>query len=122
MFFFCFLFFFLQAEDGIRVLVRSRGLGDVYKRQSSRSCRSWSQSESAGPWNRSAISSQRLHWVGPVGTSRALGLPETVIVISSPFWARRTRSDAVSYKHLKLPTSDLGQISVVAVTLKKKTE
>ena len=27
------LFFFFQAEDGIRVLVRSRGLGDVYKRQ-----------------------------------------------------------------------------------------
>ncbi len=26
-------FFFLQAEDGIRYLVRSRGLGDVYKRQ-----------------------------------------------------------------------------------------
>ena len=25
--------FFLQAEDGIRYLVRSRGLGDVYKRQ-----------------------------------------------------------------------------------------
>ena len=24
---------FLQAEDGIRYLVRSRGLGDVYKRQ-----------------------------------------------------------------------------------------
>ena len=30
--FFYFLFFF-QAEDGIRDLVRSRGLGDVYKRQ-----------------------------------------------------------------------------------------
>ena len=29
MFFFC----FFQAEDGIRDLVRSRGLGDVYKRQ-----------------------------------------------------------------------------------------
>ena len=28
----CYLFFF-QAEDGIRYLVRSRGLGDVYKRQ-----------------------------------------------------------------------------------------
>ena len=28
----CFVFFF-QAEDGIRDLVRSRGLGDVYKRQ-----------------------------------------------------------------------------------------
>ena len=33
----CFSFvlccFFFQAEDGIRDLVRSRGLGDVYKRQ-----------------------------------------------------------------------------------------
>ena len=29
--------FFFQAEDGIRDLVRSRGLGDVYKRQIRRS-------------------------------------------------------------------------------------
>ena len=28
-----FIIFFFQAEDGIRDLVRSRGLGDVYKRQ-----------------------------------------------------------------------------------------
>ena len=28
--------FFFQAEDGIRDLVRSRGLGDVYKRQIAR--------------------------------------------------------------------------------------
>ena len=28
--------FFFQAEDGIRDLVRSRGLGDVYKRQAQR--------------------------------------------------------------------------------------
>ena len=28
-----FVNFFFQAEDGIRDLVRSRGLGDVYKRQ-----------------------------------------------------------------------------------------
>ena len=27
------VYFCLQAEDGIRDLVRSRGLGDVYKRQ-----------------------------------------------------------------------------------------
>ena len=27
------MFFFFQAEDGIRDLVRSHGLGDVYKRQ-----------------------------------------------------------------------------------------
>ncbi len=26
-------FFFFQAEDGIRDVERSRGLGDVYKRQ-----------------------------------------------------------------------------------------
>ena len=30
-------FVFFQAEDGIRDLVRSRGLGDVYKRQQIRS-------------------------------------------------------------------------------------
>ena len=29
----CCCVFFFQAEDGIRDLVRSRGLGDVYKRQ-----------------------------------------------------------------------------------------
>ena len=33
---FCVLFF--QAEDGIRDLVRSRGLGDVYKRQALHRC------------------------------------------------------------------------------------
>ena len=33
LFVFFFVFFFFQAEDGIRDLVRSRGLGDVYKRQ-----------------------------------------------------------------------------------------
>ena len=32
-FFFFFVCVFFQAEDGIRYLVRSRGLGDVYKRQ-----------------------------------------------------------------------------------------
>ena len=31
--------FFFQAEDGIRDLVRSRGLGDVYKRQEERYCK-----------------------------------------------------------------------------------
>ena len=30
--------FFFQAEDGIRDLVRSRGLGDVYKRQAQETC------------------------------------------------------------------------------------
>ena len=34
------MFFFFQAEDGIRDLVRSRGLGDVYKRQACATCHS----------------------------------------------------------------------------------
>ena len=38
-FFFFIVLFFCQAEDGIRALVRSRGLGDVYKRQAVRRIR-----------------------------------------------------------------------------------
>ena len=43
---FCFFFvvFVFQAEDGIRDLVRSRGLGDVYKRQVQGSVMSYDQS------------------------------------------------------------------------------
>ena len=41
--------FFFQAEDGIRDLVRSRGLGDVYKRQHQRDrCGSLSVCSPAG--------------------------------------------------------------------------
>ena len=42
-FFFCFVLFFcfFQAEDGIRDLVRSRGLGDVYKRQDLNCNQTW---------------------------------------------------------------------------------
>ena len=47
--------FFFQAEDGIRDLVRSRGLGDVYKRQAlprareKYSCRSDHASDAIAP-------------------------------------------------------------------------
>ena len=44
--------FFFQAEDGIRDLVRSRGLGDVYKRQ---------DVESDGGFPRGAIGNPHLH-------------------------------------------------------------
>ena len=37
--------FFFQAEDGIRDLVRSRGLGDVYKRQDARAAQANLQRE-----------------------------------------------------------------------------
>ena len=40
--------FFFQAEDGIRDLVRSRGLGDVYKRQEERNDRETESEELHG--------------------------------------------------------------------------
>ena len=40
----CLFLFFFQAEDGIRDLVRSRGLGDVYKRQQHDRARVWWES------------------------------------------------------------------------------
>ena len=85
------VFFFFQAEDGIRYLVRSRGLGDVYKRQDK-------------------------HFyshpgVNPFAVVRAL--------FNNVFKMRRTSGAStitmqvakalqpVSYTHLTLPTSDL---------------
>ena len=72
--------FFLQAEDGIRDLVRSRGLGDVYKRQDGRG---GEDAVEAGP-----------HVDEGVGTEGKGGEEEE-------------SGKAVSYTHLTLPTSDL---------------
>ena len=73
-------FFFFQAEDGIRDLVRSRGLGDVYKRQV-------------------------LGAVGlPHGPQASISVVEVAHAGRS---ARSTVPIAVSYTHLTLPTSDL---------------
>mgnify|MGYP003381592073 CR=1 FL=1 len=72
--------FFFQAEDGIRGLVRSRGLGDVYKRQTPGGAR-WL---ATGAWRVASKTGQ------------------------SPTGARSTSAAmAVSYTHLTLPTSDL---------------
>ena len=75
----CVLFFF-QAEDGIRDLVRSRGLGDVYKRQ--------------GEY-RELIPGERI-----VCTEVYEGWPD------AEAGAVNTMTP-VSYTHLTLPTSDL---------------
>ena len=72
--------FFFQAEDGIRYLVRSRGLGDVYKRQGFD--RHVGQRDRRRPPNRAKTHSAR-------------GALDDVALI------------AVSYTHLTLPTSDL---------------
>ena len=72
--------FLFQAEDGIRDLVRSRGLGDVYKRQA--------QEGPEQPW------------------SEELG--GGTLAAASMTSSRAVRGGvAVSYTHLTLPTSDL---------------
>ena len=50
--------FFFQAEDGIRDLVRSRGLGDVYKRQA--------QSTALGEWDQGPSVSPKWAVFGPM--------------------------------------------------------
>ena len=75
-----FFFFFFQAEDGIRDLVRSRGLGDVYKRQA-------------------LGTTIHKHAVAMRLPGRSLLVTHARGVI--------TRLVAVSYTHLTLPTSDL---------------
>ena len=72
--------FFFQAEDGIRDLVRSRGLGDVYKRQ-------------------------MLDWLGD-----RHGIPqlsEAAQLLDDAIDDAFTKREPVSYTHLTLPTSDL---------------
>mgnify|MGYP003380374867 CR=1 FL=1 len=84
-------FFFFQAEDGIRDLVRSRGLGDVYKRQvRERALRPLSPRERARE--------RALHPLAPWEGARERALHPL---------APRERVRAVSYTHLTLPTSDL---------------
>ena len=76
------ILFFFQAEDGIRYLVRSRGLGDVYKRQAlvtaAQRDRERAQADVAGTGKLQAQS--RL--VSPVdgGVSARLVEPATTVV------------------------------------------
>ena len=72
--------FFFQAEDGIRDLVRSRGLGDVYKRQ------------------------------GCISDTLFINIheePDWLFEINGVNSICKGDSVPVSYTHLTLPTSDL---------------
>ena len=69
--------FFFQAEDGIRDLVRSRGLGDVYKRQGE-------------------------HQVVSLEAEKELLLSQ--YTEARKLLLQLTESQAVSYTHLTLPT------------------
>ena len=69
-----------QAEDGIRDLVRSRGLGDVYKRQELYTAL------------KDALETE---------------VPGQEVSENQPIEMRFMEIMAVSYTHLTLPTSDL---------------
>ena len=71
---------FFQAEDGIRDLVRSRGLGDVYKRQ--------------GELGHDAVNDFAAGGLEDFASGLGHGLVTSSVT-------------AVSYTHLTLPTSDL---------------
>ena len=74
------VYLFFQAEDGIRDLVRSRGLGDVYKRQD------------LFKYGLELMDDKKKILVEKI---------KNIIVEMIHY------SDAVSYTHLTLPTSDL---------------
>mgnify|MGYP003381100128 CR=1 FL=1 len=81
--------FFFQAEDGIRDLVRSRGLGDVYKRQGYHLSRCPKFRGRLYSWKKSTCLVMLM--LGSLHES-----------------AQNDESPApVSYTHLTLPTSDL---------------
>ena len=86
-----FLFFFFQAEDGIRDLVRSRGLGDVYKRQVKDIVVKETEAE--------------------IENDFEIILPNELLnrskTVDSTFAIAQKVINPVSYTHLTLPTSDL---------------
>ena len=93
--------FFFQEEDGIRDLVRSRGLGDVYKRQA------------AG--RLAELTGKPVAVAADVGgedsrqKAEALEPGDVLLLENTRYEAGETDNDPepVSYTHLTLPTSDL---------------
>ena len=94
----CFVF---QAEDGIRDLVRSRGLGDVYKRQP----RDLKVLEKIAELNKANPL--------PTGHARGMAMFRSFETMGAALVEITKTNDvikivkAVSYTHLTLPTSDL---------------
>ena len=126
-----FFFFFFQAEDGIRDLVRSRGLGDVYKRQIKPGVGQNNHFYIIAPenfngsilkmdiydrWGNKVFEQKNLPFNDPSsgwdgnfkGTEVEQGVYVFVIEILdfSDNQTKKYYGDPVSYTHLTLPTSD----------------
>ena len=83
--------FFFQAEDGIRDLVRSRGLGDVYKRQATPfACSFMVLSLSRSFWR---------GWIGPPGVN--VSLPRVCLLYTSDAADERSSVDLGGRRILK---------------------
>ena len=99
-----FVFFFFQAEDGIRDLVRSRGLGDVYKRQLDYlsmtvyyQTGTGIKSQTSTPWDIRFKENNLL--ISAEASILSKGFKVEVMDLQGKI--------SVSYTHLTLPTSDL---------------
>ena len=141
-------FFFFQAEDGIRDRSPSRGLGDVYKRQAYYSLvcsrltkdpaekMEWYQKVQHGLQNTLGMCCliagyyeqaeyDAIHRMENRFVTAALEEGNVYALADYYFMngsAYACVDMAVSYTHLTLPTKRIGEISVVAVSLKKKRE
>ena len=108
---FCyFVVFFFQAEDGIRDLVRSRGLGDVYKRQlHGNRLRLYLQDRFADRVRADRFGYQ--HQLSLVGVLMKRLMLAVLLLAVCQGWAlgevRSAKITAVSYTHLTLPTRAL---------------
>ena len=112
MFFFV-VFVFFQAEDGIRDLVRSRGLGDVYKRQPQGRRSARPEKSVFCPAYHVERTNKDQHtkemkelWLCTRQYPKGRG--EAFLQHALPVWKKQfSRVVAVSYTHLTLPTSNL---------------
>ena len=96
--------FFFQAEDGIRYLVRSRGLGDVYKRQEEISA---SIEEMSAMTRQNADNSHTATSLMEETSKSVRDVENNAKKMSDTMHSIQDASAPVSYTHLTLPTSDL---------------
>ena len=112
--FFCYLFFcfvFFQAEDGIRDLVRSRGLGDVYKRQHLflAALKGWLLEQSEVVAALMSGSGSTVFAITRHGSDATALVPKVQQWCGETSWVRATVAGpvSVSYTPLTPPTNDL---------------
>ena len=92
----CIVFFF-QAEDGIRDLVRSRGLGDVYKRQI------WPSSASD-----ESDKTRRIHWTSTIEIGKPIeASPGTCLLYTSDAADERSSVDLGGRRIIKKKKRDV---------------